>query len=352
MKIDKSSRPKTLAERKNSAEETRPQLQLLEASVAQTPWQRRAQGLRNHPLVVIMETIGLTGLIFAAGIFFYELRERQDERVARSWQLLTAPAPGNSGKREAIEYLNSQYGCLPEWLANLPPKNVAWCWKQRTTLRGIDLSQKTNRDRVYLVGAKLDNADMKASNFSGAELSQVNLKGAKLSESDFRRGNISNADLSQTFLTRADFSRAALYDTDLNGARLNGARFIETKMSGANLSRALLFNAKFANAILTEVDLSYANLTGADFSNATLSYANLVGVNLSSANLGGIRHYEAIFTGAWAWEYAPPVALPYVRRHEVLRRKVDEAWNDFVDRIMRERPELGWTSDLKDKSPD
>ena len=37
-----------------------------------------------------------------------DLEDRKTQRIAQAWQLITQPAPGNSGKGPALEYLNSQ----------------------------------------------------------------------------------------------------------------------------------------------------------------------------------------------------------------------------------------------------
>jgi hypothetical protein len=347
MKLDKTPRPKTLADRLAPVENGHPppvappQAAQPSAQPSLTPWQRRAQWLRNHPLVVIMETAGLVGLIFAVGLFAYELRERQDERVARAWQLLTTPAPGNSGKREALEYLNNQYGCLPFGLS-LP--TIGKCWKNRTSLRGIDLSAETHGGMVYL--GEID--------LSGAILVRANLSGA-----DFYETNLSGAILREASLSRADLFAANLSGANLNTANLSGAKLFETNLSGAVLSRrANLFRAEFYDANLSGANLNTADLSGANLWDTNLSSANLWGANLSGANLSGANLKNAELdektrlSRVWADENNSPENMPDAIAGTIVYRKKGEPWPDFVDRIIRERPDLGWTEDTKYDSPD
>lgn len=289
----------------------------------QTPWQRRAQWLRTHPVVVILETAGLVGLIFAVGFFFYELRERQDERTARAWQLVTTPASGNSGKVEALEYLNSQYGCLPGFV---PAPDGYRCWKTRTSLTGVDFSRPKGKAPTYLRVVNLPGANLSGANLSGADLFRANLFAA--------------------FLLDANLVGAELTDANLFGSIL-----LHANLSYANLSDAKMSFVNMSGANLTGADLSGANLTGAYLSGADLTDANLTGADLSGANLSGINLTKVDLSQAWAYRYNPPSGSADLPPGSVPSREIGETWPEFVDRIIRERPDLGWTEDMKDNAP-
>ncbi|MEP3049437.1 MAG: pentapeptide repeat-containing protein [Roseibium sp.] len=378
MKLDKSPRPKRLADRASAAPSPPPLPQGLE----QTRWQRRAQWLRNHPLVVIMETAGLIGLIFAVVFFFYELRERHDERVARAWQLVTTPASGNSGKVEALEYLNSRYGCNPiSW----PFPWAGRCWKERTSLHGVDFSQPKGRAGAYLRFVQLPHADLNMANFSGAileganlyqthlvraELTEANLAGsdlhgATLTESNLTRAVLDEADMSDAYMLAVDLTDAELNSVDFRKAYLVAAKLIRAGLSQANMRHANLecvdwsapgwgepdpdwgeFDGEYSctnlsGAFLFDADLSNANLSGANLSGAVLSAANLSGTILIDANLTDVE-----LNKSWIYEGAPPQGVLTLPVGGLATRKEEEPWAEFVDRIMRERPELGWTKDM------
>ncbi|MET1410719.1 pentapeptide repeat-containing protein [Roseibium sp. HPY-6] len=349
MKRDKSPRPRKRAERLPSTAPPTPVAPMAVAAAALTPWQRRAQWLRNHPLVVILETAGLVGLIFAVGLFFYELRERQDERIARSWQLLTTPAPGNTGKRKALEYLNSQYGCLP---ATIGEEEKPWCWKTRTDLQGIDLSSKTHRGAVDLFRVDLRGAWLRGANLSGADFTNALLSNAIVHGTNLSRANLSAADLTEAELGRTQLYKADLSGADLSGSNLYGAELREALLINANLTRAGLVMADLYRADLTKGDFSGATLIATNLSRADLSGANLNGAdlsvsNLTGANLDSTSWANAVTTYMWAFENAPPRNAPETVLKTLAFRKIDESWSDFVDRMMHERPEMDWTETHK-----
>ena len=248
-----------------------------------------------------IETVAILIAIFA---FTIEMSDRREERTARAWQLVTTKAPGNSGKVEALQYLNSQ---SYEWLLGWWPYA-----KERTPLSGIDLTppalaaqwkdkEESERTiswfdcpgRTYLVAVKLPKAAM-----SRAKLRCADLKFANLSKADFREANLSGA--------------------DLFGANLNEARLVTANLFGANLTGAVLRGAMFFGA-----DLRGADLRGADLSEAyliggvNLRGANLIGTDLTGANFkhakGGVD-----LSGSCADPVDPPINLPdNVKRPEV-----------------------------------
>lgn len=275
----------------------------------QTTWQRRAQWLRYHPIVVFMETAGLIGLIFAVGFFFYELNERQDERIARSWQLLTTPAPGNSGKREALEYLNSRSMCI---------SIIDWCWKERTPLTGIDLSRDTHRGRVFLEEVDLSGADLSGSKFDGALLKRANLSGADLSRvtangTNFAKANLSRSTIEWANLEGSNFAGADLTNANFAGTdptitvpqitKLSGSDFTGANLTGANLQSVEAKLAAFTNAALTRIEATYANFEGSLFANAKMNesifkHTNFTNAHILNADLGNSKLEYANISGA------------------------------------------------------
>ncbi len=164
------------------------------------------------------------GILLAIVVFSYDLLERVDERKVRAWQLVTTTANGNSGKIEALEYLNGtdgflcfQAGCL-------------FTWKQPIPLVGIDLSVGNDKNGAYLV--------------------EVNLASAKIANADFTR------------------------------AEMTGAVFTDAYMAGTILISAELTNANLEGAVLREAKLQHSNLVNVDLTNADLTRADLAGADL------------------------------------------------------------------------
>ena len=242
-----------------------------------------------------IEPLAILIAIFA---FTIEMSDRREERTARAWQLVTTKASGNSGKIEALEYLNSQSS---EWLLGWWPYA-----KERTPLSGIDLTPpalaaqwkdkdeiertvdwRKCPDRTYLFNVKLPDAEM-----SDAKLPCANLIFAIVRRANLRKANLSGA--------------------DLFGANLNEARLDEAKLIGASFIGAVLRGAMFFVADLRGADLSGADLTGANLRKADLSGTDLTGADFKHAKGG------ADLSGSCADPVDPPINLPdNVKRPEV-----------------------------------
>ena len=267
--------------------------------------EKKGKAWRLGTLVRVVEFLAV---LIAFIAFCNELSYRHEERTARAWQLLITPASGNSGKGEALSYLNSRK--VPLAGIDLTPPILAEQWKripkeerilvgrctQFTYLREVELSE------AVLVRATLVCADLQ-----GADLRETRLIGAQLQGADLRRAKLQGADLSGAQLQRANLM-AQLQGADLSGARLQGANLMEAQLQGADLRRARLQGANLMEAQLQDVDLRTAQLQGATLRearlqgatlrDAQLQGANLTGAKLQGADLGRARLEDANFWGA------------------------------------------------------
>ena len=180
-----------------------------------------------HKTVKALEPWGILlaaiGLITAVASFWIDHHDRVQERTVRAWQLVTTPAPGNSGKKAALEYLNQQvwFGCI-----------YGSCWlrlKDSESLNGINLGVDNNgKGKEYQVGTWLY-----AVNLTFADLNRANLSGAYLRAADFLLANLIEANLSEAILTNASFRGADLRHANFSGAELHGV-----DLRSANLRNA------------------------------------------------------------------------------------------------------------------
>ncbi len=245
---------------------------------------------RAHSIVVIIEPWGILlaviALVLTLAQFWTDYQDRVSERVVRAWTLVTTAAPGNSGKREALEYLNREDG----WLC------VEWLWegcaivlKPRTELVGIDLSASRHGE-------------------TGAYLPRINLRRANLIEADLSGANLFEANLFHAFLVRANLSNTNLVKADLTWAQLFAAQLSEANLKEAKLTRAQVSGADLSKANLSGVNLSRANLARSNFSGANFSGASLSGANLSLANLSEARKLsQDMLDEACAFPDHPPL---------------------------------------------
>lgn len=122
-------------------------------------------------MVIIFATV--TAVVLGAIEFYQARRDREAEGIARNWAILTTPAPGNSGKKQAIEYLVSR----GEPLQNIDLSCARWGGEK--TRKDKDGKDETYCDRgTYLVGLSI--GDMGAI-LNGANLNWANLYQANLS---------------------------------------------------------------------------------------------------------------------------------------------------------------------------
>lgn len=261
-------------------------------------WATRARhsnwlfGIEMGAIAAALVGIFLTAFAFRTQLEINkeEALAREQEAIARSWELVTRRASGNSGKVGALEYLASQgqvlsgidLSCATMGGTELDAEGTAICARP-TFLNELDLSEHTHGKPVLLFNADL----------SGAVLSEADLSGARLSRADLSGAGLWKADLSSAWLPRADLSDAWLTEADLRGAHLRGGDLSGADLRGGNLIGAVLWEA--------------------DLSGAALSNANLSGAELSRAIFTGAQYLaDADFTDAWAWAWAgdPPIDLP------------------------------------------
>ncbi len=335
--------------------------------------------------IVLMATLISIGL--GTWAYWEERETRRDEAIARAWSLLTTPATGNSGKREALEYLAGQGVSLrgidlscakmgggwdaekkecgtPVYLegltlkapdgqrvdlrgahlegANLRGAHLEGVNLRETHLQGADLWEAHLEGAdlwdAHLEGADLRMAHLEGANFWEAHLEEADLSRAHLKRADLRRANLGGAHLEEAHLDGADLKgaylkEALLRETHLEGADLTGAHLVEANLFGARLVRADLVRAHLERAFLRRVRLEGTNLIGAHLEGANLLQAHLEGAHLSAANFTDAKNVDsADFTNTWAWADQPPKGLPATIAVALCQHQ------DGMDRSIRPKP--------------
>lgn len=119
---------------------------------------------------------------------------------------------------------------------------------------------------------------------SKADLSNVYFS---LGFTDLGFVNLIEADLKRAFLVGAKLNGANLYLADLRGAFLGG-----TNLSGANLFSAQMEKADLRLADLSFTNCDFAFLDGADLREAILTFANLHTASLDGAKFSGAKYNQ------------------------------------------------------------
>ena len=283
--------------------------------------------------------IELLAILIAIFAFFLELGNRQEEREARAWQLLTTKASGNSGKVGALEFLNREEqwvfilkwwplpqsteradnigdgktssnqdpaqreGSLLKWLPQLSIQRGPLNSDDAIEMEGrkhreefwlslsIHLPEQwpLNKDRMTLEGIDLtppsiapwEEPDDGAPQIPYCE-QKTYLAKAKLPKARLRGANLRCVDLTDAKLQEADFRGADFRDTFLDGVKLQGA-----DLGGADLRYTWMLESDLQGAILNGSDLRGANVINSDLQGAVLTWSDLRKTNFSTSKLQG-----------------------------------------------------------------
>jgi|GEM_PF-5744302 len=168
--------------------------------------------MKNWKLYIwrVLEGIAIIAAIVGLVLQYQSLQEQQ---ILGAWQLITTKASGNSGKIQALEFLNS--------------KGVP--------LVGVDLS------KAYLWSVNLNGANLRGANFTGAALIRANFEGAVLKNTKFKGAVLFQSHFEYAFFTKANFSH-----TDLEGAHFDNLLDLNAEMFVCEM---FLFFKKFYEAV-------------------------------------------------------------------------------------------------------
>ena len=304
--------------------------------------------LQSSTFIQFMKAIEPVALVLAVAVFVNEFQDRDEDRIARAWQILATTQSTRSGTISALEFLNRQIA--PDYLTWLP------FIKERIALDGVELlvpplsavwEAKSKYDREipskcpgysYLRKVQLADAILRDSTFACADLRHADLRRADLARVDFRRALLWRVDFRDAKLGNAKFEHADLWEADFRDAHFNippGFRImrppvefpsisIPGKICGRNvvtwedkmgnrqdepaigtLGNMVSFQhadlrrvdmrdvtgafTDFRDADMRGADLRNADLSGSDFRGANLFAAKLQGTDLKSANLNGVQ---------------------------------------------------------------
>ena len=176
-----------------------------------------------------------------------------------------------------------------------------------------------------LSGASLEKCHAQQTVFAKADLGGASLRGTDLTSADFMETRFGNTDLREikgeqlnfvktdfagsrfegAVLKKCNFLEVSVEGASFRNAQLTSSVFLTTKGRGADFGSADMHNvrfvmncdfegAKFLNANLDKANLRGALLRGADFSEASLNSADLSDCDLQDANLYKIVAKDAL----------------------------------------------------------
>ncbi len=137
----------------------------------------------------------------------------------------------------------------------------------------------------------LEDIDLQACFFRGADLSGLRLRKADISGCDFSRAKLRDANLRGTKGSGAAFTRAILDRADLTGYR-GPSQFISASLRGATLRHANLVESDLSNVRLDDADLE-----GCSFISSCLRSADLRNTRLHRTRLNRIDGFRLALSG-------------------------------------------------------
>lgn len=212
---------------------------------------------------------------------------------------------------------DGHWNTFDDWIADLSDAQM-----KAANFTGANLSHVL-MDRANLIHATLNRANLSRTSLTSANLSSTQMVGADLRDAALANASLTGADLAEANLSRANLSAARLgrvsaLGTKLQLANLTASDWQGADLSGADLSRANLSNADLSVTRLTNVDFRNAQMQNANLRNADLRQADLRGANLAGANFQG-----AIFVSSKPAQPDQFIATPPAETRSALVEGVD-----------------------------
>ncbi len=243
--------------------------------------------------------LGIVGLLQTITIvigvitFIATEKQRRNAKIYQAWQVITTAhnQPGSGGRKEALEFLNSEPRRVPLLWRTWPKQSLVNLSAPNAYLYEVNLQQAELFDaylqQAKLFGANLQQADLRNANLQGANLQGANLLNANLLNTNLQQAYLGSSILQQAILEQVNLQEANLFAANLQGAVLQQSNLLSANLLNANLQNANLLNANLQNANLLNTNLQGANLQGADLNRAKLWNTNLQNANLLNTNLQG-----------------------------------------------------------------
>ncbi len=247
-----------------------------------SPVSRWLDQFERHPLTRLFAgsflVLGMLGLLLDLSDKQVERDNRQEERIARAWQLLTTPASGNSGKVWALEYLYRNAVSLRG--IDLSCETMGGGWHENTLtcdrpvdLRGLNLDSPAASDLLEDGRYAISKTGPRGTRISGT-MGWLNGCLAKQQQPVLQdaaaRGPNARFEIVEPFAALRDYVRKA--GVDLRNAKLSGVDFSGSHLTGANLD-----GADLRGSLFHEVNAQAASLRGILASNAKVSKSDFSG---------------------------------------------------------------------------
>lgn len=315
----------------------------------------------NPPAVGILNLLTMLGVGVALAAYLSDLSNQRESRAFNAWQLLAMDVNGGFGRREALEYLNTQdctfgpAGVVTEWLFNkgffeytqrcalgFPGRTYHFAERSsHIAIGGISLLGSEKEGGAFLDDLRLTNALIHTSHWSFAQLTTSNIRESIIDNWELDYGTLIYAQLERNWVQNSTFDCTDIYaasfkesefvDTKFRGTHgfeptFEGAVFRSVGFDGATLERpsfkgasfdevtysdSLIYGAEFINIEISQaLQFNGGSVAGSRFSASRLSdeaTISFVGTDLSDVEIDGTAFQGHLaIEGAWYCSGRPP----------------------------------------------
>lgn len=196
------------------------------------------------------------------------------------------------------ESINEGVSELEKPLTELIESHKLWVKSAGQEGEQLDLSNIDLRPLRGLTQEKLTAIKALNAKFFGMNLYKIQIQSGVLNKSDFRNCDMEEADVRASSFEGANFSHASLRTIDASplvfGADTDNKKYVPCSFKGANFKYAVLAGGKFYKANFRDTDLSYADFSNADIREADFRGANLKGAKFENAQTEGAQKDKVV----------------------------------------------------------
>ncbi|MBY5820031.1 pentapeptide repeat-containing protein [Rhizobium leguminosarum] len=263
---------------------------------------RALNSLSNPPAVGLLNALTVLGLVIGLLAYWTDLSSQRESRTFNAWQLLAMKQAGGFGRREAIEFLNTQdcfgggAGPISDLLFQTAEDDYTpRCWLgwdgdgllTNSTGEQIGLSGLKLADDPGQVGVQLPYLRFVRGRISAAELAFTNLGDSVLDGTYLYNVNLSSSNFAYASLRHMSNQKTRFDCGTFLGVQAKGSSFLDGNFDNIAGQEASFDASSFEEASFKNAGLQQSSFDGASFRNTSFEDARLSGARLRNVSFDG-----------------------------------------------------------------
>lgn len=299
------------------------ELRRILAAIKNKEWERQPRlgflsralnSLSNPPAVGVLNALTVLGLVIGLLAYWTDLSSQRESRTFNAWQLLAMKQAGGFGRREAIEFLNTQdcFGGGAGQTSDLLFTSIGIEYTPRCWLGwdGSGLLTNSTGNQIGLSGLKLVDDPGEV----GVQLPYLRFIRGRISASELAYTNLGDSVLDGTFIYNVNFSSSNFAYASMRhmynqitrfdcgtflGAKANNSTFVSASFDNIAGQEASFEGSSFEDASFKNAGLQRSSFSGASFQKASFEDARMSGSRMSNTRfVGDVSFARADLEGA------------------------------------------------------